>query len=477
MKTIFLCLILSVIISAQSISDERLRAIANLLVSNSPEITKYILSREFETANRFGITYKDVKNKFFIANEFPKIDTSLKFDFNTELIEDDCCLLTISIPSENILKEYYLKDSSIVSKPFFYSRNWRTKESDHFKFYISDETLFNNYSINQLESFVSRMFSLMKFSDEQINQIKQKKICYFLCKDQNEIQRVTGFVTRGMYILAQDYIVTTYNTHYHEIEHFLINFKLKELPLYTHPFLQEGLAVAFGGRGGLAANTVLQTGVFIVKSDFADYPELLSRKYFLNTDASISYPVSGLYTDFLIKQIGIEKFVDLYKQYSTSNDLNKIETIDKNNLPAQEKWNLYLDSLLNKNPVKTAENSDIKNFEPVIKKEEFEIYKNDEEYLFRIKDTLLIRSSNKFSDYKSKLFAEHFPERAYQSEKYLIIANPNEISVYNLYSNNLIGKYIASFSIPPKPVNKQNNFYEFFIKKDLFDEDLIVKDF
>ncbi|MCZ7609506.1 MAG: hypothetical protein M5U17_05015 [Ignavibacterium sp.] len=477
MKTIFLCLILSVIISAQSISDERLRAIANLLVSNSPEITKYILSQEFETANRFGITYKDVENKFFIANEFPKIDTNLKFDFKTELIADDYCLLTISIPSKDILKEYYLKDSSIVSKPFFYSRNWRTKESDHFKFYISDETLFNNYSINQLESFISRMFSLMKFSDEQINQIKQKKICYFLCKDQNEIQRVTGFVTRGMYILAQDYIVTTYNTHYHEIEHFLINFKLKELPLYTHPFLQEGLAVAFGGRGGLAANTVLETGVFIVKSDLADYPELLSRKYFLNTDASISYPVSGLYTDFLIKQIGIEKFVDLYKQYSTSNDLNKIETVDKNNLPAQEKWNLYVDSLLNKNPVKTAENSDIKNFEPVIKKEEFEIYKNDEEYLFRIKDTLLIRSSNKFSDYKSKLFAEHFPGRAYQSEKYLIIANPNEISVYNLYSNNLIGKYIASFSIPPKPVNKQNNFYEFFIKKDLFDEDLIVTDF
>ncbi|HQJ47051.1 MAG TPA: hypothetical protein PK195_10425, partial [Ignavibacteriaceae bacterium] len=212
MKAIFFFLIFSIINSAQTISNTRLETIVKLLVSNSPEISKYVSSDEFEISNRFGISYEGIDNKFFIANEFPKIDRSIKYNYKIESVDDDdYSLLTISISAKNTSKEYYLKDSSIISKPFFYSRDWKTKESEHFKFFISDEKLFNHYSINQLESFITKMFDVLKFSKDQINLIKQKKIYYYLCKDENEIQKVTGFATRGMYILAQDYVVTTYN--------------------------------------------------------------------------------------------------------------------------------------------------------------------------------------------------------------------------------------------------------------------------
>jgi hypothetical protein len=280
-----------------------------------------------------------------------------------------------------------------------------------------------------------------------------------------------------MYLLAQDYVVTTYNTHYHELVHFLINFKLKNLPLYTHPFLQEGLAVAFGGRGGLQVHTIFETATFLVKSGFADYPELLTRKDFINTDASISYPISGLYVDFLIKRIGIEKFIELYKKYSASNNFNIIENIDKNDLPAEENWKLFVDSLVDKNPIKIADKVDRKNLTLITKNESSEIYNGEKDYFFRVKDTLLISTSDKIPNYQSKLFAEHLPQKKYNSEKYLIIANRNEISIYNLYSNNLIGKYVASFSIPPKAINNNDGFYEFVIKKDLFDEKLLTIDF
>lgn len=472
MKAIFFFMIFSIINSAQTISNTRLETIVKLLVSNSLEISKYVSSDELDISNRFGISYEGIDNKFFIADEFPEVDENTKYDYKIEFVDDDYNLLTISIPAKNISKEYYLKDSSIISKPFFYSRDWKTKESEHFKFFISDEKLFNDYSINQLESFITKMFDVLKFSEDQINLIKQKKIFYFLCKDENEIQKVTGFATRGMYILAQDYVVTTYNTHYHELEHFLINFKLKYLPLYTHPFLQEGLAVAFGGRGGLTVNTILGTGIFIIESGFADYTELLNRNNFLNTDASISYPVSGLYTDFLIKQIGVDGFIGLYKKYSASNNLSKIDVIDKSVLPSDEKWKSFVNSLSNSNPIKLVENIDLNNFKPIIKNDSFEIYSNDEEYFFRIKENLLISVKDKLPDYHSKLFSKNFPGRKYQSEKYLITANQNEVSLYNLYSNNLIGKYVASFSIPPKLVTKQNDYYKFSIRKDLFDEDL-----
>ena len=63
------------------------------------------------------------------------------------------------------------------------------------------------------------------------------------------------------------------------------------------------------------------------------------------------------------------------------------------------------------------------------------------------------------------------------SEKYLIIANQNEISIYNIYSNNLIGKYVASFSVPVKSVLMKNDFFEIAVKKELFDEELLPGSF
>jgi hypothetical protein len=476
MKIVFILILFSAFISAQSISNTSHERIVKHIITNSEELEENVFSEELLVSNRFGIKYEGVNNKFFIANDLP-------FDLTSEIIKDNIkyesrienagnhfSSLTISIPIHNIRREYILKDSFIVSKPYYYSRNWKTISSEHFRFFVSDEALFNDYSINQLEKFVTKMFDVLSFTKEQKELIRQNKVYYFLCKDEDEIKKVTGFTTRGIYMLAQDYVVTTFNTHYHELLHFLINFKLKSLPLYTHPFLQEGLAVAFGGRGGLDAHTIFETGVFLVKSDFSNYSELLNRKDFQNTDATISYPVSGLYVYFLIKQVGIEKFIGLYKKYSASKDLNLVESIDKNDLPSDEKWNLFVDSLVNENPIQIVDQVEVNMFDLIIKKEDLEVYQNKQEYLFRVKDTLLISSEEKYLNYQSKIFKEHLPNKKYNSEKYLIVTNQNEISIYNLYSNNLIGKYVASFSIPPKEIKKRNGYFEFLVMKELFDE-------
>ena len=483
MKFFCLIILLANISFSQNSSTVQLEEIANLIITNSSDISKYIYSEELEISNRFGIKYEGITNKFLIANDFALelaknlLVNKTKYEHQLKRLDDKYSLLNIKIPSLNINKEYYLKDSVIISSFFYHTRNWKTISSDHFKFFVSDETLFNEYSIDLLEKFVNKMFDVLKFSEQQKNEIKLKKIYYFLCKDEIEIHKVTGFATRGIYILAQDYIVTTYNTHYHELVHFLINFKLKELPLFTHPFLQEGLAVAFGGRGGLDAHTISEMGVFLIKSGFANYKDLLSKLDFQKTDASISYPISGLYTSFIIKRIGIEKYLALYKKYS--GDLGKIftEKIIEADLPTEQKWNLFVDSLLDQNPVKIKDNLDFANFKLITKQKDNEIYEDKDEYVFRIKDTLLINSNERIEKYQSKLFNEHFPNRAYNSEKYLIIANQNEISIYNIYSNNLIGKYVASFSVPVKSVLMKNDFFEFAVKKELFDEELLPGSF
>jgi hypothetical protein len=132
---------------------------------------------------------------------------------------------------------------------------------------------------------------------------------------------------------------------------------------------------------------------------------------------------------------------------------------------------------LNQNPLQIKEDLDSTTYKPLIKQNDFEVYENEKEYLFRIKDTLLIKTSVSIPGYQSKIFKQNFPERKYDSETYLIIANQNEVSVYNLFSNNLIGKYVASFSIPPNIVQVVDGFYEFVIKRALFDEKFLNKFF
>jgi len=483
MKIIFLLLLFFPFTYTQTISNDRIDKIINLLITNSPGISNYINADELQIANRFGIEYEGIENKFLIANDIPNefnddlLNGKIKYEYKFENLENNFSSLTITIPTLNLKRDYFLKDSFLVTSAYYHSRNWKTITTDYFKFFVSDETLFNDYSINLLEKFIVRISKLLSFTEEEQNQLKEKKIFYFLCKDEEEIQKVTGFVTRGIFILAQDYVITTYNTHYHELLHFLINYKLRKVPLYTHPFLQEGFAVAFGGRGGLEAHTISEMGVFLIKSGFANYKELLSKLDFQKTDASISYPISGLYTEFMIKNIEIDNYLKLYRKYSGTSDKEFSDKINKEDLLSEDKWNLFIDSLSSQNPVVIKTELSVLEYEPITKQSNFEVYENEEEYFFKIKDTLLISTPTIISNFKSKIFSQRFPNKKYNSEKYLIIANQNEISVYNLFSNNLIGKYVASFSLPPKTVPHKDRFYEFVIKRDLFDEKLLKPNF
>lgn len=479
MKIIYLLLLFFPFANTQTISNDRIEKIINLLITNSPDIANYIYSAELKITTRFGIEYEGIENKFFIANDIPKefsndlLTGKIKYEYEIKRLEDNFSSLTITIPTLNLKREYFLKDSFLVTSTYYHSRNWKTITTDHFKFFVSDVTLFNEYSINLLEKFIIRISELFSFTETERNQLKEKKIFYFLCKDEEEIQKVTEFATRGIYILAQDYVITTYNTHYHELLHFLINYKLRKLPLYTHPFLQEGFAVAFGGRGGLEAHTISEMGVFLIKSGFENYKELLSKIDFPKTDASISYPISGLYTEFLIKNFEIDNYLKLYRKYSGTSEKVLFEIINEEDLLSNDKWNLFIDSLSSQNPVKTKVDLNVLGYKLITKQNDFEVYKNEAEYFFRIKDTLLISAPTIISNFKSKIFSQHFPSREYKSEKYLIIANQNEISVYNLFSNNLIGKYVASFSLPPMAVPYKDGFYEFVIYKYLFDDEFL----
>ena len=396
----------------------------------------------------------------------------IKYEYDIKNIGEQAFLLTVKIPSHNFIRTYIIKDSFVVSTEYYYSRNWQIISSDHFNFFISDKALFNDYSIKVLEEFLTKMFDVLMFTANEKNLLKEKKVYYFLCKDDEEIKKVTGFTTRGMYVLAQDYIVTTYSTHFHEILHFLINLKLKTLPLYTHPFLQEGFAVAFGGRGGLDVKTILDMGAFMVKSGFVRVNELLNKSDFKNTDASISYPVSGLYITLLIKNFGVEKFIELYRKYSGNSENDFPDNFVIKDLLSENSFIKFADSLLNENPIKINYKEYSGSYKSLSKQKDFEVYEDKDKYFFKIKNPLLIKTTTTISSYESKYFKELFPSGKYGSEEFLITANENEVSVYNLFTNNLIGKYVAGFSTTGKLIPDNKGLFDFEINKNLFKKEL-----
>ena len=59
----------------QIISNDRIDKIITLLITNSPDISNYINADELQIANRFGIEYEGIENKFLIANEIPNEPT------------------------------------------------------------------------------------------------------------------------------------------------------------------------------------------------------------------------------------------------------------------------------------------------------------------------------------------------------------------------------------------------------------------
>ena len=147
MKIISLLLLFIPFSFTQNISNSRVKNIINNLLTDSTKISDYIFPDEFNISNRFGIEYKRVKNKFLIANDFPSelskylANNNNKYEYQFENLGDNFSSLTISAPTLNITRKYFLKDSLIISKPYFYSQNWKTTKSDHFKFFISDDTL------------------------------------------------------------------------------------------------------------------------------------------------------------------------------------------------------------------------------------------------------------------------------------------------------------------------------------------------
>ena len=442
------------------------------LLANSLSPSRHVLPAELKLARRLGITYPAVANKFLIGFDF---DTATKAKLRSgeirgsrsvERLPDGFSRLTVKLDGSHQQRVFYFKNGAFVTPVWYFARNWKRVESKHFSFRLSDGHQLHPEAITALEKFFTDASKLLELSAAEERLAEKEKIIYVLCSDEDEIERLTTFRTRGITLLSYDYIVTTYSCHFHEVLHLLINFKLKSAPLFTHPLLQEGFAAGFGGRGGIALNSVLQSGVFLHDTKFLQYKELLSARQMLDNDASLTYPVSGLYVRFLMKTIGLKGFLSLYSKFSTT--LNGVNTLvlDEKDLPPDDLWNRFVDSVRNQPDMTFTPPAG--NVNPLVSDSVASLASQGKFYRVRMRGSFALRPENIVSGYASRVFKEALPLSEYRGERYLFIADTNEVTVYDVYLNTSIAAFSSGFTVPPQKPKWENGWCEFWIRKNVF---------
>lgn len=445
------------------------------LIYDKPEITEYINKNELEKSQRLGITYTGVKNKFMLGYELPdEIITGIrsgkyKYNIKENTLGDDFIEVTFSVPDANFSKVYYFNDGFIANSTYFAGK-WKKAESRYFTFSIEEPKYFNDYCIKRLDDFVDMIADTLGFTISEKRILEKEKIGYIFCADEMGVEKITGFNAKGLAMLGTDEVVTLYQTHFHEVAHILINYKLKSLGLYTLPFFMEGFAVAVGGRGGMAPRVVTDLGFYLQKTGELTYDSIYTYEQFRAMDGSMTYPVAGLYNSFLLNELGGEKYLELYRKANGDLEYVKNISISQLSLPEFEKLDTYLTNYIDDKFMYVDEKDTI-----ILQTIDFGtgggFIKAGNYIKFFILNKYFVGFSGieTSKNYISRKYLELKNTNHYSEMKYSVIANEESISIYDLFNDELIFSYSIGLSTYMKSIPHKDGYFNFYIKSGLFD--------
>ncbi len=464
-------------IHAAEIGESRAREFIDALCRNSPRVIELIDTTELKLCARLGIQYDEVNTKFLISQDLDSlIKTALISSHYRHVVEvspmnESIQKVTLELPDLQFSRDFYFKDGKWILPSTFFSSNWQRFESEYFRFIVSDSCTMLPYCVNDLEQFFKTTATLLGYTEKQLETIRRNKIEYLLCRDSKEVGELTGYENRGMYELSSDRIISCYHAHFHELVHLMVNFKLQKLPLWTHPLFQEGIAVALGGRGGLAPPVVKEMATYLVESGMVNVSDLMSVKGFNQVHNTINYPVSGLYCEFLLQQIGAEQFLGLYRTYSGSSTQLASMKIVSTEIPDGNLWDNFVTQSARIHQI-TLDTSD-SGFIEIYRDSTLVVAENGQKLMFKVRGTALIGGNDEFAGYRNLTIKESFGGLQYRGEKYGILADSSEIKIYNLFTGNLIANLVSAFRISSESVPYDGKYYRFVADRDMFDENFV----
>ncbi len=286
-------------------------------------------------ANRLPIDYENVK---------------LKVDYDSPLIKyfnrlkpylDNC--ITSNVPLEEgvirwrfqaedngvkFIHYYYTLEKNgfhwLITAADYYTRDWPMIESKYFRLYHNPEmeNWINEIAVDALDAFVDKLAVELSITPERMVILAEKKIDYYLCRGDLEVEKLSGKRTRSVYDQAADAVISSIIADYNAVTRLMINFSMGRPVPAGVSFLREGLASLYGGRWQRAAGVVLDFGKYILNFDLVEMDSVLV--YDIEIDsmnmADIMTRVAACLADYIESIIGRDSLFALYGKLSGDPD-------------------------------------------------------------------------------------------------------------------------------------------------------------
>lgn len=457
-------------------------------------------ARTVERSHRMGVAYADVPIKLDCASPLLAAlpatrDGRVTVAVETESPGGDTTRLIVRIASgaDTIATAYFAEHASsgwgLTSPLYYYSHGWKVRQTEYVDVYYADESLLNDYACSAMDDVIETVGAKLRLRPDDFAELRLKRIDYFLGSG-DDVRRMTGFDTQGMTDLQTDAVVSRSLPHEHELTHLLVNYRLKRLPLYTLPLLQEGLAAYCGGRWSKSPQAIAYQGYITLSNEIGRLDDLLTRAGFLDpaVGAEAAYPIAALFTGYLLEERGLEDYLSLYAALSGSD--SQVGSFDANRVKAaiekvcgvpwtdvaagfEAYWKqLPLQGIL----PDTSRPSSQPGIEIDTAGVRVSIW-NDSTLVHVVVDlppevregVIAIPSANHTLSptYRSRLFAERFPQATYTGEHIGIRFSAEEATAYDFLTNKLLASYIDALSLQPGYRDSASGTLRFAVAADL----------
>ena len=464
------------------------------------------LPEEVALAKRFGVEFTGVPLKVdcsspLLEHRLALRNKTIQMAVTDSAVADTLVAKIVTLRSGGqpaALSHTYLLISTpagwrITSPIYHATRAWPVIETRFTRVRCPDSTLLNQSALDAMDNFIDSLGTIFHFHADEWARLNREKLDYYLA-DRATITALTGYDARGMTYLPLDAIVTSNLPHEHEIVHALINFRLAPLPMYTLPALQEGVAVSYGGRWRKTPQVIMHLGAFVIKSGLMSVEDVLTHSGF-NSDASdLSYALGGLFTRCLIESMGFPQFAALYRRLSGPQQYIRNLTLHEIHKAAEEStgqpWELLIPSCVEREVATFSHRgidplaymppseflwSKFTNGVEAILNETTDYYYLEVggEYAGRAMGVCL-KSDSLFtrSGYKSRLFAEQFPEQPYDGQICGIVFDSLEAGIYDYRTDMLLAKFASGFSQGESIWDAESRVVRFKVDKGVLPVDL-----
>lgn len=357
---------------------------------------------------------------------------------------------------------------ALVDALWLQGGHWPVHETRYVRLHVQHDQLYCQDAGRQLDDFIQQTGTLLGLTDAQFRSLSENRITYYLCDDAT-VAQLTGYPTKGMAHLATSSVISCHFPHFHELAHVLVNLALGDVPLYTLPLLQEGLACRLGGRWGRSPAVLLYTGWVNQTFQMVDLLDILTWDGFFTHPggADVTYPAAALFCDLIAERSGWPRLLNLYRDLS--GDWATVSTMSKPQVQAVVKtacgwprnssaktlanafhrwWPRYkrcgIDPDVGAMPIRAADMSE----------SGFQLWKQDDQWIVNYTPDQAVSYVTFYvpgheaplGRCSSSLFSDHFPDAPYDGARFGLRCSVDNISLYDYVDNILLATWVAGFS-------------------------------